>query len=84
MANAWNYDKGVSAFMGGPGRQSFEGVAWADAHVIDGAVRGTGSVVRQSSGLVRKIQSGYVRVYAAAIVIGVLAMLAWFMWRGVA
>jgi NADH-quinone oxidoreductase subunit L len=84
LANAWNYDKGVSAFMGGPGRQSFEGVAWADAHVIDGAVRGTGSFVRQSSGLVRKIQSGYVRVYAAAIVIGVLAMLAWFMWRGVA
>ena len=84
LANAWNYDKGVSTFMGGPGRQSFEGVAWADAHVIDGAVRGTGSVVRQSSGLVRKIQSGYVRVYAAAIVIGVLAMLAWFMWRGVA
>ena len=84
LANAWNYDKGVSAFMGGPGRQSFEAVAWADAHVIDGAVIGTGSVVRKSSGLIRKIQSGYVRVYAAAIVIGVLAMLAWFMWRGVA
>ncbi len=84
LANAWNYDKGVSAFMGGPGRQSFEGVAWVDANVIDGAVRGTGSVVRKSSGLIRKIQSGYVRVYAAAIVIGVLAMLAWFMWRGVA
>ena len=84
LANAWNYDKGVSAFMSGPGRQSFEAVAWADAHVIDGAVIGTGSVVRKSSGLIRKIQSGYVRVYAAAIVIGVLAMLAWFMWRGVA
>ncbi len=84
LVNAWNYDKGVSALMGGPGRQSFEGVAWADAHVIDGAVRGAGSVVRQSSGLIRKIQSGYVRVYAAAIVVGVLAMLAWFMWRGVA
>ena len=70
--------------MGGPGRQSFEAVAWADAHVIDGAVLGTGSVVRKSSGLIRKIQSGYVRVYAAAIVVGVLAMLAWFMWRGVA
>ena len=82
LANAWNYDKGVSAFMGGPGRQSFEAVAWADAHVIDGAVIGTGSVVRKSSGLIRKIQSGYVRVYAAAIVIGVLALLAWFMWRG--
>ena len=84
LANAWNYDRGVSAFMGGPGRQSFEAVAWADAHVIDGAVLGTGSVVRKSSGLIRKIQSGYVRVYAAAIVVGVLAMLAWFMWRGVA
>jgi len=47
-------------------------------------VLGTGSVVRRSSGFIRKIQSGYVRVYAAAIVIGVLAMLAWFMWRGVA
>ena len=32
----------VSDFMGGPGHDGFEGTAWFDANVIDGAVNGTG------------------------------------------
>ena len=46
LANAWYYDKAVSDFMGGPGRESFEGAAWFDAHVIDGAVNGAARSVR--------------------------------------
>ena len=84
LANGWFYDRLVSNFMGGPGRKSFDAVAWADANVIDGAVRGTGTLVRSTSGTVRKVQSGFVRAYAAIIAIAVIVMLAWFVYRGIA
>jgi NADH-quinone oxidoreductase subunit L len=45
LEHAWYYDEAVSAFMGGPGRDAFEGVAWVDANVVDGAVNGTATVV---------------------------------------
>ena len=78
LANAWYYDRTVSAFMGGPGRESFEATAWFDAHVVDGAVNGTGQAVRAAAGELRKGQTGYVRGYAAIIGIGVVLLLGWF------
>ena len=83
LANAWNYDKGVSAFMGGPGRKSFDAVAWFDTNIVDGAVNGTGRAVQAIAGVVRKGQTGLVRTYAALIGVGVVAMLVWFFVRGV-
>ena len=44
LANAWYYDQAVTDFMGGPGREAFEDVAWFDANVVDGAVNGAGHV----------------------------------------
>jgi len=84
LANGWFYDRLVSNFMGGPGRRSFDAIAWADANIIDGAVRGTGATVRSTSGVVRRVQSGFVRAYAAIIAIAVIVMLAWFVYRGIA
>jgi NADH-quinone oxidoreductase subunit L len=84
LANAWYYDKGISDFMGGPGRDSFDGIAWFDANVIDGAVNGTGKAVQGVAGVIRKAQSGLVRTYAALIGVGVVLLLAWFFIRGVA
>jgi NADH-quinone oxidoreductase subunit L len=78
LANGWYYDQTVSNFMGGPGRQAFEGVAVADAKVIDGAVNGVGTGVRAASGKLRNVQTGNVRTYAAAIGAGVVLMLLWF------
>ena len=78
LEQAWYYDKGVSAFMGGPGRKMFDAVAWFDAKVVDGAVNGVGKLVRGSAGEVRKTQSGYVRQYAAALGVGVVLLLVWF------
>ncbi len=78
LADAWGYDRAVSNFMGGPGRQAFDGVAWADANVIDGAVNGTGELVRGTAGKVRTLQTGNVRTYAAAIGTGVVLLLVWF------
>ncbi|MEQ1699334.1 MAG: NADH-quinone oxidoreductase subunit L [Ilumatobacteraceae bacterium] len=78
LADGWQYDKAVSDFMGGPGRKAFDGVAWADAHVVDGAVNGTGALVRGTAGKVRLLQSGNVRNYAAAVGAGVVLLLVWF------
>jgi NADH-quinone oxidoreductase subunit L len=78
LANAWYYDRTVSAFMGGPGRESFEATAWFDTHVVDGAVNGTGQAVRAAAGELRKGQTGYVRGYAAIIGFGVVFLLGWF------
>ena len=78
LANAWYYDKTVTDFMGGPGRDAFEGAAWFDQQIIDGAVNGTAKVVRTSGGELRKGQTGYVRGYAAIIGLGAVLLLAWF------
>lgn len=78
LADGWGYDRAVSWVMGNPGRRAFDGVAWADAKVIDGAVDGTGALVRKAAGQVRKLQSGNVRNYAAAIGAAVVLLLLWF------
>ncbi len=83
LANGWYYDRSVSAFMGGPGRKSFDLAAWFDRTVIDGAVNGSGKVVQMVAGVVRKGQTGLIRSYAAFIGLGVIAMLVWFFVRGV-
>ncbi len=78
LANAWYIDSTVSKFMGGPGREAFDAVAWYDATIIDGAVNGVGRMVRGTGQRIRKVQTGNVRNYAAAIGIGVVLLLAWF------
>jgi NADH-quinone oxidoreductase subunit L len=83
LAHAWYYDDAVSAFMGGPGREGFEAVLWADTHVIDASVDGVGRLATGSGGLLSRLQSGMVRTYAAVVGLGVVALLAWFLLRGV-
>ncbi|HAP76104.1 MAG TPA: NADH-quinone oxidoreductase subunit L, partial [Acidimicrobiaceae bacterium] len=78
LEQGWYYDKAVSDFMGGPGRKAFDGVTLADAKVVDGAVNGAGALVRAAAGEARKVQSGNVRNYAAAIGVGVTLLLVWF------
>jgi NADH-quinone oxidoreductase subunit L len=84
LEQAWFYDAGAAKLVGGPGAAAFNAVAWADAKVVDGAVNGTGTLVRRVATTVRKTQSGFVRGYAAIVAIGVVALLAWFVYRGLA
>jgi NADH-quinone oxidoreductase subunit L len=77
LAEGWYYDATVSHFMGGPGRKSFEGLAWFDAAIVDGAVTGVGRLVRGTAQRIRVVQSGNVRNYAAAIGVGVVLLLGW-------
>ena len=78
LLDGWGYDRAISNFMGGPGRRAFDGIAWADAHLIDGAVNGTGKLVRATAGKARRVQTGNVRNYAAAVGVGVVLLLTWF------
>ncbi len=81
LADAWGYDRAVSAFMGGPGVKLFDAVAWFDATIVDGLVNGVATTVRGSGGLVRRLQTGFVRSYALGISLGSVALLVWFFVR---
>jgi NADH-quinone oxidoreductase subunit L len=83
LADAWRYDAAVASIVGGPGRAAFNGVASFDAVIVDGAVNGIATEVRSASGILRKIQNGLVRSYAAIIGLGAVLVLAWFLLRGV-
>jgi NADH-quinone oxidoreductase subunit L len=84
LEQAWFYDAGAAKLVGGPGRAAFNAVAWADSRIVDGAVNGTATLVRNVAGQVRKSQSGFTRVYAALMAVGAVVLLAWFLFRGVA
>jgi NADH-quinone oxidoreductase subunit L len=84
LEQAWFYDAGAAKLVGGPGRATFNAVAWADSRIVDGAVNGTATLVRNVAGQVRKSQNGFTRLYAALMAVGAVALLAWFLFRGVA
>jgi NADH-quinone oxidoreductase subunit L len=83
LAKAWRLDEGYAALMGGPGRKLFQGISSFDAHIVDGAVNGVASEVRNFGSVLRKLQTGFVRQYAVGIGVGAIALLAWFVSRGV-
>ena len=81
LNNAWNLDSTVSKFMGGPGSKAFIAVAKFDKEVIDGAVDGTGQIVKKIAAILRRSQNGLVRTYALGIGIGAVGLLIWFLTR---
>jgi NADH-quinone oxidoreductase subunit L len=54
-----------------------------DNKIIDGAVNGVASVFRTSGGVVRRVQTGYVRNYALGIMAGAVLLLAYVLTRTV-
>ena len=83
LARGWYYDKAITNFMGGRGRDAFDAVATVDNRVLDGAVNGVATLVQRAAGSMRRTQTGAVRTYAAGVGVGVLALLIWFFLRGV-
>jgi len=51
----------------------------ADAGLIDGAVNGVGQTVRATSRVLRRVQTGSVRTYAASLFLGVALILGWYL-----
>ena len=78
LAEGWYYDRRSPTSWAVPGLAAYDGVTWADAHIIDGAVNGVGEGVREVATGGRKMQTGNLRNYAAAIGCGAVLVLAWF------
>ena len=51
-----------------------------DVKVIDGAVNGAATIVDSSATLLRRLQTGSVRHYAGSLFVGVVAILAYYLW----
>jgi NADH-quinone oxidoreductase subunit L len=61
----------------------FGGIFWhrGDEKIIDGFfVNGSAHVVGRFSGIVRRLQSGYLYHYAFAMILGVIALLTWVLY----
>ncbi len=54
-----------------------------DVGVIDGFLHGLGDVVTEAGGLLRRLQAGFVRGYAAIILLGALAVIGFFAYSAV-
>jgi NADH-quinone oxidoreductase subunit L len=52
-----------------------------DAGLIDGAVNGLGRLVRGTGAVLRTVQTGSIRAYAASLLVGVVLILAYLVWR---
>jgi NADH-quinone oxidoreductase subunit L len=52
-----------------------------DAGLIDGAVNGIGEAIRAGSGILRRLQTGSMRTYAASLFLGVVLILGWYLFR---
>ena len=81
LEDAWRFDSTVSSFMAGPGRRSFEATTWFDQNIIDGAVNGVGKITQKVSTRLRSTQTGLIRSYALGMVIGAVAIIAYFVSR---
>jgi NADH:ubiquinone oxidoreductase subunit 5 (subunit L)/multisubunit Na+/H+ antiporter MnhA subunit len=69
--SVWRWDDAYDATIGRPAqRLATFGAEVVEPRIIDGAVHGVAGTVLRSATGVRKIQSGYVRHYGLAMVIG--------------
>jgi NADH-quinone oxidoreductase subunit L len=59
-----------------PGQALTTTLVATDEAVVDGAVRGVGQVAMSSGSVLRGLQNGYVRSYAAMILVGAIALIA--------
>ena len=78
LRNKWFLDDIYGFLFTGVGGAGAAFTAYVfDARVVDGAVNGVGAGVRSGAGLLRRLQSGYVRAYALGILVGATAVMAW-------
>jgi NADH-quinone oxidoreductase subunit L len=52
-----------------------------DVKVIDGAVNGTAAIVGAGAAALRRVQTGSVRTYAGSVLVGVVLILGYYLWR---
>ena len=83
LANKYYVDEIYDATLVQPIRIVSENGLWkgVDLRAIDGAVHGVGEIVGGGSEILRRVQTGSVRVSAASLVLGVVLILGYYLWR---
>jgi NADH-quinone oxidoreductase subunit L len=83
LTNKYYVDELYDAAIVQPIRIASEDGLWkgVDATFIDGAVNGVGDTVGGLSELLRRMQTGSVRAYAASLFVGVVVILGYYLWR---
>jgi NADH-quinone oxidoreductase subunit L len=74
--HAYYFDEAISNLVRGPVMRAAEWLSQGfDLGIIDGAVNGVATLVRESGGRLRRVQTGLVRNYALAVVVGAVAII---------
>ena len=83
LLNKYYVDEVYDTAVVKPIRTASEHVLWqgVDVGVIDGAVNGTALAVGTGSGVLRRLQTGSVRAYAASLLLGVVVVMGYYLWR---
>jgi NADH-quinone oxidoreductase subunit L len=83
LLNKYYVDEIYNALIVQPIKAISTFVLWKgfDAGLIDGLVNGAGALVRGSSASLRRLQTGSIRAYAASLILGVVAILGWYLLR---
>ena len=83
LLNKYFVDEIYGALIVRPIRVISERVLWrgVDATLVDGAVNGTGRLIEEGGSLLRRLQAGTIRSYAASIVVGVILVIGYYLWR---
>jgi NADH-quinone oxidoreductase subunit L len=83
LLNKYYVDELYDAAIVRPIQAVSTSVLWkgADAALIDGSVNGVGQVVQGTSSVLRRLQSGSIRAYAASLFLGVVLILGWYLFR---
>jgi NADH-quinone oxidoreductase subunit L len=83
LQNKYYVDEIYDAAVVQPIRIVSEDGLWKaiDVRVIDGAINGIGETVSGSSEILRRAQTGSVRAYAASLLLGVVLVLGYYLWR---
>jgi NADH-quinone oxidoreductase subunit L len=83
LLNKYYVDEIYDAAVVQPIKMASTGLLWkgVDAGGIDMAVNGVGLGVRGSSSVLRRLQTGSIRAYAASLFIGAVVVLGYYLWR---
>ena len=82
LYNKYYVDEIYDAVIVQPIKQISTSVLWKgfDAGLVDGIVNGVGQVVSTASSILRRLQTGSVRTYAASLILGSVLILGWYLW----
>jgi NADH-quinone oxidoreductase subunit L len=83
LLNKYYVDEIYDATIVQPIKAVSTGALWkgADAGLIDGIVNGVGLGIRGGSNVLKRVQTGSIRAYAASLFLGAVLILGYYLWR---